>query len=133
MLEWEDKFSVNISIIDEEHKKLFFLLNKAIFAKEHNANPKEIEEVLNEMVNYALAHFATEETYMKEFNYPEYKYHKQEHKDFFIKTKAYFNLIISAHWHIANDTLEHLKWWFVNHIQFTDKKYAVCFNENGLK
>ncbi len=36
MLEWDDKYSVRISMIDEEHKKLFGILNKVIFAKEHN-------------------------------------------------------------------------------------------------
>ena len=35
MIEWEDKFSVGISVIDEEHKKLIGILNKAVFANEH--------------------------------------------------------------------------------------------------
>ena len=50
MIEWEDKFSMDISMIDEEHKKFIGILNKAIFAKEHNDNPEEIKEVLSEMV-----------------------------------------------------------------------------------
>jgi hemerythrin len=29
MIEWEDKFNVGISIIDEEHKKLIGILNIA--------------------------------------------------------------------------------------------------------
>jgi hemerythrin len=69
VIEWEDKFSVGISIIDEEHKKLIGLLNKVVFAKGHNDNPEEIREVLRKMINYAITHFATEETYMKKFNY----------------------------------------------------------------
>ncbi len=133
MIEWEDKFSVGISIIDEEHKKLIGILNKAIFAKEHNNNPKEIEEVLNELVNYASTHFATEEAYMVKFNYPEYKYHKEEHNNFSIKTNAYLDQVIGGDYHIANEILEHLKWWLTNHIQGTDKKYVDCFKRNGLK
>jgi len=73
MLEWNDKFSVGISMIDEEHKKLFGILNKVIVVKEHNGNPEELWEVLSEMTNYALTHFKTEEAYMKECNYPEYQ------------------------------------------------------------
>ncbi len=52
MIEWEDKYSVSISTIDEEHKKLIGIINKTIIAKEHNANPEEIEEVLKEIADY---------------------------------------------------------------------------------
>ena len=96
MIEWEEKYSVGISMLDEEHKKLIGILNKAIFAKEHNDNPEEIKEVLREMTKYALTHFATEETYMDEFNYPEYQGHKEEHRDFSIETIAYRDKVWSA-------------------------------------
>ena len=74
-IKWDDKYSVGISMIDEEHKKLIGILNKVIYAKEHNGNPEELWEVLSEMTNYALTHFKTEEAYMKELNYPEYQDH----------------------------------------------------------
>ncbi len=56
MIKLDDKYSVGISIIDEEHKELIGILNKAIFAKEHNDSPEEIKEVLREMTNYTLIH-----------------------------------------------------------------------------
>ena len=65
MIKWDDKYSVGISLIDEDHKKLIGILNKAIFAKGHNNNPEELREVLREMINYTLTHFGTEEAYMK--------------------------------------------------------------------
>ncbi len=51
MIEWDDKYSVGLSIVDEEHKEFTGIINKAIFAKEHNDNPEEIREVLREMTN----------------------------------------------------------------------------------
>ena len=133
MIKWDDKYSVGISMIDEEHKKFIGILNKAIFAKEHNDSPEEIKEVLKEMTDYALTHFKTEEIYMKEFNYPEYQDHKEEHHDFAMKTIAYLDKVIKGDYQIANEILEHLKQYLVNHIQVTDKKYIDCFKENGLK
>jgi hemerythrin len=133
MLEWNDKFSVGISMIDEEHKKLFGILNKVIVVKEHNGNPEELWEVLSEMTNYALTHFKTEEAYMKECNYPEYQDHKEEHRHFSTETIAYHDKVITGDSQIANEIIEYLKWWLVNHIQVTDKKYVDCFKENGLK
>ena len=133
MIEWKDKYSVGISVIDEEHKKLIGILNKAIFTKGHNDNPEELKEVLREMTNYALTHFRTEETYMKEFKYPEYQDHKEEHRDFSTGIIAYHEKVIKGDSQIANEIIEYLKWWLVNHIQVTDRKYINCFRENGLK
>jgi hemerythrin-like metal-binding protein len=132
VLEWEDKFSVGISMIDDEHKKIIGLLNKAICVKEQNGNPEELREVLREITNYVLTHFKTEESYMKEFNYPEYKDHKEEHRNFSNETITYKDNVIKGDYQIANEIIEYLKWWLVNHIQVTDKKYTDCFKRNGL-
>ncbi len=64
MIKWNKNYSVGISIIDEEHKKLIGILNKIIYAKEHNVNPEELEEVLREMTDYSVTHFTTEEAYI---------------------------------------------------------------------
>ena len=61
MIEWEEKFSVGISMIDEEHKRLIGILNKIIYANKHNVNPEKLKEVLREMTDYTLTHFTTEE------------------------------------------------------------------------
>ena len=133
MIEWDDKYSVGLSIIDEEHKKLIGILNKAIYAKQHNANSKELREVLKEITDYALKHFKTEETYMIDFNYTGYQDHRKEHRDFFTETIAYHDKLIEGDCQIANEIIEYLKWWLVNHIRVTDKKYVDCFKRNGLK
>jgi hemerythrin len=133
MFKWDAKYSVGISIIDEEHRKIIDIINKAIVAREQSDNPERVKEVLQEMTNYALTHFATEENYMIEFNYPGYQDHKKEHHDFAIKTIAYLDNVIKSDYQIANEILECLKQYLVNHIQVTDKNYIVCFKENGLK
>ena len=42
MIEWDDKFSVGISIIDNEHKQLISIMNKAVVLEQNSENPKEI-------------------------------------------------------------------------------------------
>lgn len=85
------------------------------------------------MTKYALNHFATEDTNMIKFNFPEYQSHRNEHLDFTDKTVAIINKVIKGDYKVANKILEYLKWWLVNHIQVTDKKYIDCFTKNGLK
>ncbi len=133
MLTWDDKYSVGISIIDEQHKKLFGIINKTIYAKEHGEDTEELKNVLEEMTQYALEHFEAEEAYMVMFNYPEYEYHNEEHYGFITKTSAYFDRVVNGGYHISNELFEYLKQWLVNHIQSTDRKYIDCFKKNGLE
>ena len=124
---------MGISKIDDEHKQFIDIINKAIVTKEYNGDPEELKEVLHSITMYAIKHFATEENYMIQFNYPEYQYHKEEHHDFSKKVIEYCDRITDGDSQLSNIILEYLKRWLVNHIQVTNKKYVDCFIRNGLK
>ncbi len=66
MFEWSDEYSVGVSIVDDEHKKLVSLINEADIAKQNGENLTEIMKILNDMVLYARRHFKMEEAYMEE-------------------------------------------------------------------
>jgi hemerythrin-like metal-binding protein len=132
-IKWNNRYCTGIPTIDEEHKELIGILNKTIDAKRHSDNKEELKEVLEEMTKFALEHFKTEEAYMKKFNYPDYKYHSEEHYNFFTKTIAYFDRVVNGDYHISNELIEYLKQWIVHHIQESDRQYIDCFKKNGLK
>jgi hemerythrin len=133
MIEWNEKLSTGISIIDEEHKKFINIINSTVVATQDEKNPEKIENVLHEMIDFAWDHFKTEEFYMKEFNYSEYQGHKEEHLDFIHRTISYFDRAAKGNYNMANEILEYLKQWLANHVQITDQKYSECFIKNGLK
>jgi hemerythrin len=85
------------------------------------------------MNKYAHTHFATEETYMVKFNYPDYERHRKEHQGFCIETMAFFDKITNSNRQLICEILEHLKSYLVRHVQGTDRKYIDCFKEHGLK
>jgi hemerythrin-like metal-binding protein len=70
---------------------------------------------------------------MIEFKYPEYQYHKEEHLDFSIKALSYRNRIINNDYLVADEMLEYLKQWLLNHFRRTDERYIEYFNKNGIK
>ncbi len=70
---------------------------------------------------------------MKEFKFPEFQIHRDEHLSFASKTVSYYHGLMSDNCQVANKILGYLKWWLVNHIQVSDKKYIDCFKKNGLK
>ena len=134
MIEWEDKFSVGISIVDEEHKKFIDIINKAIYAQQHN-KLDAISGILTDMAVYALEHFKTEETYMIDFKYYDYKSHKDEHNNFSNEISNYCKKLMDGEIkiRIIDKIIEDLMQWLNNHIQKMDKKFVACFKENGLK
>jgi hemerythrin-like metal-binding protein len=132
MIEWNDKYSVGISIIDEEHKKLIDITNTAIVAKKQNYNSEKTKEVLNGMVDYTYKQFTIEDTGMVKFNYSEYQLHRNELLNFMDGTIERYKDLAMDNYYLINETLEFLKKWFVNHIQETDKKYINSINESGL-
>ena len=132
MIEWNDKFSVGISIIDEKHKKLVDIINIAIVAKEQNYNSDKTKEVFNEMVEYTYKQFSTEEGGMLNFNLSRYLYYRSELLNFMDSTIASYKDLAMDNYQLINETLEFLKNWFVDHILETDKKYINCSNEKSL-
>ncbi len=132
MIKWNDKYNVGIPKIDEEHKKLIGIINKAVTASRHKDNSGEILEILREMSDFAQTHFATEETYMLESGYPDYEQHKKEHQDFTIETIAFLDDVGKSNRKLAHEILAHLKVWLVSHIQGTDRGYIDCFKKHGL-
>lgn len=132
MINWENKFSVNVLKIDEEHKSFILIINKVIAGVKQNNEHEIISDALNEMTAYALSHFKTEEEYMIEFNYPEYQLHKKEHKDFLMTTVGLCQRVMKRDNNIIDDLFEYLEQWLAEHIQGSDKKYTEFFNKNGL-
>lgn len=132
LMTWDDKFSVNVKEIDNQHKRLVEMLNELHSAMSVGKGKDALGKVLQSLIDYAASHFATEEKYMTKFNFPGYAQHKTEH-DKFVKQvldfQAGFN---SGKLALSTEVLQFLKDWLVKHIQGTDKKYGPFFNEKGL-
>ncbi len=133
MIDLKDKDRIYASLINEDQKKIIGTVDKAIDAKQHQESPNELKEVLSIITRDATRHFITEETCMKDFKYPGYHYHKEEHQDFSTKAHAYRKIILDSDSETANEILEYLKKWLVKHFDEADKKSTEYFNKNELK
>lgn len=131
-LQWDDSFSVGIKSIDKQHQKLIDSLNDFYAHIESKSNDELIGSLLSEMRNYVEHHFATEEMYFKNYNYPEYEKHKREHTKFIEKLvdleQRFNNGTIIASFEITT----FLKNWLVNHIKGTDKEYSQFLIDKGV-
>ena len=79
-----------ITEIDEEHRKLFELIASTDAALKETENPVEHALLLiNELKQYAITHFAHEESYMERIHDPELSHQKKEHAAFIEKVNSY--------------------------------------------
>jgi len=82
-LVWEDRFNIGVDFIDNEHMKLFKIMNKLfIFSENKNKSSWACQEGIKYFKDHALKHFAEEEAYMASISYKELETHKRLHEDF---------------------------------------------------
>lgn len=129
----DEKYSVGVKESDLQHKKLVELINSLHDAMKEGKGKDVLARVLQELVKYAASHFATEEKYMTQFNYPGYSAHKAEHESFVTKVVDFQKDFDSGKAVMTLEVMSFLKDWLVKHILGTDKKYGPFFNEHGLK
>ncbi len=80
---WKDEFNIGIKIIDEEHQKLFRIINKLFALKgEETKSRRACQEGVKYFKAHALKHFEDEEKYMELTGYEELEMHKRLHRDF---------------------------------------------------
>jgi hemerythrin len=133
LIEWSDKYSVNIALIDEQHKKLIDLLNVLGDAMTVGKGTSVLGNVLTDLVAYTKYHFNTEEELFIKHDYAGYDVHKQQHDDLtaqVVKLKEEFD---KGNWMLTIDTMKFLSTWLTDHIVAEDKKYGPYLNEKGVR
>jgi len=121
---WDNSFETGISEFDNQHKKLVNIVNGLYNAIQDGRAQNEIETILNELVDYTVYHFDSEEKAFKQFGYPEYANHKKIHEALKSQVGKFLNEYQSGKASIGFNLLEFLKSWLLNHIKVEDKKYG---------
>lgn len=80
---WKDEYNIGVDIIDNEHQRLFQIINN-LFAlgKEKRNNPKAYQDGIKFFKEHAMSHFEDEELYMRSIRSKELEMHSRIHKSF---------------------------------------------------
>lgn len=90
MYEFTEDCLIHIDAIDEEHRRLFQMLNEAITLSQDAADVKPVaNNLLASLKDYAATHFAHEEAYMESIHDPELSLQKAEHAAFTTKMNEF--------------------------------------------
>ncbi|MCI9157069.1 MAG: response regulator [Lawsonibacter sp.] len=81
--EWREEYNIGVDIVDQEHQRLFRIINKLFaFSEEEKDNQWTCQEGIKYFKGHAVKHFADEEAYMASINYEGLEQHQRIHQDF---------------------------------------------------
>ena len=122
LLIWQDDMDTGIDIIDGQHRRIVEMINH-LHITQKSMERFAVGEVIDELVDYTLSHFAFEEELMEEAGYPFSAAHKRVH-EVFTKRVSEYRLRFEAGEDIVDDLRSMLSRWLFNHIRGDDKAYA---------
>lgn len=133
------KYQTGISLIDDEHKKLFEIINdtyRVIHAELLHDKYDEIVRLLSELRDYTQLHFHDEEAYMERISYPGLNAQKAAHAAFVDKLVKIdlsdLESIDNNQQEYLSELIQFLLSWLSDHILMSDKKIGA-FVQNSMK
>ncbi len=129
---WTERYSVNIAAIDDQHKRLFTIINELNDALAHGEGAAVAEPVLQKLVDYAQVHFAAEEALLEEYKVPATGAHRAEH-DKFTQSMAKFRKDFQAGKSgVSVSLMLFLQAWLKEHILVNDKACIGFLHDRGV-
>lgn len=131
-LKWNEKYSVGVKEIDDQHKRFVEIMNSLYAAVYAGENREKMAEILLDLVNYKDNHFETEEKYFDLFQYENADEHKAEHQKLREKVTAFYQQFQEGKADVTAELMDFLEDWLVDHLEKQDQKYVECFKKNDL-
>lgn len=129
-LEWSPELSTGIDIIDSQHQRIVQYINELDAARE-TGDRDLVGEVLGELVDYTISHFAFEESLMEKADYAFLEPHKRVHQLFIERVNGFVERH-GAGEDVADEVHYMLTKWLFNHIKNEDRDYAPQVQRNMI-
>lgn len=123
-INWENKYDIGVSSMNDEHQKLIRLMNNVWNAND-KGNKASTLESLDSLGTFVIEHFKNEEAFMESIDFPGLNTHKKIHEkllaDFSTHAKGFAN---DSSTKLSSAFFSFLKLWLSAHIQGIDIKYG---------
>lgn len=122
---WTSQLNIGIDVIDQQHLRIVEYINQLDDIQSRPHSQKEIQNVVNALVDYTVSHFGFEESLQEEAGYPFIKAHKRVH-ELFIRRVSDFQKRLENNEDISEELNSLLVVWLASHIKGDDSDYAEC-------
>ena len=120
---WNDSYLLGIPMIDNQHKKFFVILDN-LETLNQKQEKSEMHSLINELQNYVIYHFKTEEDLMVKSHSPNIDLHVMEHELFRKKVEEFHHSYYNNNEELLNEMISFMRKWLIIHISGTDAEYA---------
>jgi len=133
LVTWDQTYSVSVRRMDEQHQKLFALINTLHEAMKQGRGQAAVQETVRELAAYTASHFLAEEEVLRKSNYPGLAAHQIEHQKYVAKVNQFAEDIKAGKVASSIAVLGFLKDWLTEHIKQTDRSYSAHLNSQGIQ
>ncbi|GFK93054.1 Bacteriohemerythrin [Fundidesulfovibrio magnetotacticus] len=133
VIQWEERMSVGVYLIDEQHRELVGLINAIDHAVDRGAGRDEVSRYIRRFYDYTTTHFKTEESLMDHATYPEYFTQVREHLDCSLKALEFHRRFVEESDFDLKAFLDYIVAWFINHTVGIDQTLADHLLKRGLQ
>jgi len=127
LFKWDNSFSCNSVVIDEQHKILIGLINKLYFSMTLGKSKAVMNEILEELIKYTSYHFNTEESFYISIDNEFVKQHLDEHNKFIEQVTLFKTDFDNGKVEVSIELMRFLRNWTKTHILGFDKKSSIYF------
>lgn len=124
-MEWSDQYILHEKVIDDQHCKLFEIVNSMYDAVMAGAEQSNVGRLLDELIDYTVYHFETEEELFLKSGYPKYNDHKSEHDDLTRQALELQGKFRDRNITISFEVMEFLSDWLKKHTTESDQEYVA--------
>lgn len=124
---WTEDLATGLEDLDRQHKEIFRWAASFGEACRQGKGAGELEEIMKYLRQYSLDHFAYEEKYMSDYNYPGLALQRAHHNNF-AETLGRLSSRLAAKGatgELAIETNVAVIDWFINHIITLDRAMAI--------
>lgn len=129
---WEEKYTVNITIIDEQHKKFLDIINELKVIINTGDCKNKVSEVFFQLAYLIDYYFIKEEIYLKDSKYPNFKQHKSDHNKFIDRIIQLKKDVENNKPDLCLEIYQYLQQWFDEHILKIDKEAIEYLKKSGV-
>ena len=129
-----EEFMTGIEPVDQQHQRLVDMVaqlenvRKTTYPSQDQKHDA-VGNIVSEMIDYTIRHFAFEESLMEDAQYKFFSAHKRIHELLIQRAGEYKERWVSGE-DIADELYDVLKRWLFNHILNDDKAYASAVKWN---
>ena len=134
LIEWKGEFELGIASVDHEHRELIGLINELHAQLNADATPELVGAFLGEIYARISAHFALEETVMRDMRYDRLAPHKADHENLLEDIRDIMDAYDSgAYVDYENVLSDQLSAWFSRHFKTEDARlhHFIAARESG--